>query len=480
MSVLVVGMSHRCAPVALLEQLSMDQPLREEAAAMMVARPSLSEAMIISTCNRLEVYTVTASFHFGVQEVVEVLHDISGVDEETLRSYLYVRYADAAAEHLMVVAAGLDSMVIGEQQIIGQVRTAYQEASELGTVGPALHSLAQTALHTGKRIHSETSIDEAGGSMVSFALEEALSQMNLPATADLNQPFHGTSALVLGAGAMASLAATHLGKLGIKRLIIANRTREHAERLAKHAREAGVSADVVEFDDRFSVLSQVDIAVSATGADHFTITQSSIPSNRAPHLMLIDLSLPRDIDDDAALLSGVHLVNIERLHQAIDNRDHALTPSTQAAFKIVSEELDNFTSEQRVRDVVPAVAALRKHANEVANNELKRLKSRVPGMPEADFEEASRAVRRVVDKLLHEPTVRVKKLAAESGMVSYESALQELFGLAHTATESQRSTSVKLSQLPDAREITTTPASAISTVGASSSAIHTSTIRKDS
>lgn len=456
MSVLVVGMSHRSAPVALLERLSMDQRVREDTAALMVAKPSLSEAMIISTCNRMEVYTVTNSFHTGVQDVVDVLHEVSGVDEATLRGYLYVRYADAAAEHLMVVASGLDSMVIGEQQIIGQVRTAYQEASEHGTVGPALHSLAQTALHTGKRVHAETAIDDAGGSMVSFALDEALRHMTLgPSDA---APLAGVNALVLGAGAMASLAATHLGKLGVSRLIIANRTRERAERLAEHAREAGVVAEVIDFEDRFSVLSQVDIAVSATGADSFTITPAAIPSNRAPQLILVDLSLPRDIDDDVALLSGVHLVNIERLHQVHGSEDGELAPTTRAALSIVSEELEHFTSEQRVRDVVPAVAELRRHANEVADQELELLRNRVPALSEHDFQEAARAVRRVVDKLLHEPTVRVKKLAAESGVVSYESALQELFGLALAPLpeEKGRSAAVDLSDLPATEEITST------------------------
>lgn len=173
-SVLVVGMSHRSAPVALLERLSMDETVRNDTTSRLVGRPSLSEAMIVSTCNRLEIYSVTNSFHSGVQDVVEVLHEISDVDIDTLRGYLYVRYADAAAEHMMVVASGLDSMVVGEQQIIGQVRTAYQEATDKGTVGPALHQLAQTALHTGKRVHSETDIDEAGASMVSFAIDRAL------------------------------------------------------------------------------------------------------------------------------------------------------------------------------------------------------------------------------------------------------------------------------------------------------------------
>ena len=437
-SVLVVGMSHRSAPVALLERLSMDESVRNDTTGRLVERPSLSEAMIISTCNRLEVYSVTNSFHAGVEDVVQVLHEASGVDVETLRGYLYVRYADAAAEHMMVVASGLDSMVVGEQQIIGQVRTAYQEATEQGTVGQALHSLAQTALHTGKRVHSETDIDDAGASMVSFAVDEALHRLD---ATDLV----GRTGLVLGAGAMASLAATHLGRLGVEKLVIANRTRDRAERLAEHSREAGVAAEVIDYDDRAQALGEVDIAVSATGADDFTITAADLPAGRAADLMLVDLSMPRDIDDATAELPGVHLVNIERLHKSLSGHDSD-TAGHREALSIVAEELEEFSSAQRVRDVVPAVSALRRHAAGLIDSELTRLQGRTPDMAEEDLQEVTRTLRRVVDKLLHQPTVRVKALAAESGVVAYETALQELFGLKAEAP----AVAVDVSQLPEA------------------------------
>lgn len=422
----------------------MDDTVRDSTAQQLVDSPSLTEAMIVSTCNRLEVYAMTSSFHSGVNDVVEVLHDISGVDMETLRGYLYVRYADAAAEHMMVVVSGMDSMVVGEQQIIGQVRTAYQHAIEIGTVGPALHGLVQASLHTGKRVHTETNIDDAGASMVSFALDEALTQMGLP-TDMASSPLKGKVALVLGAGAMASLAATHLGRLGVSTLIIANRTRERAERLADHARQAGVDAEVVDFDERVATLSRVDIAVSATGANTFTIEGADVADVPAGHaLMLIDLSMPRDIDDAAAMRQEVSLVNIEKLH-AISREDSG---SDGAAQRIVNEELAAYSSAQRVKDVAPAVSALRRHAAELVESELDRLKSKVPGISEEDFGEVQRTVRRVVDKLLHQPTVRVKELAANSGTVSYDSALQELFGLSEALPG--RSVKVDVDELPDA------------------------------
>ena len=418
MSVLLVGMSHRSAPVALLERLSMDANVQHGAATALIKQPSLSEAMIISTCNRLEVYTVTSAFHSGVEDVMRVLGEVSGVDVADLRRYLYVRYSDAAAEHIFTVTSGLDSMVVGEQQIIGQVRTAYVDAAERGTVGPNLHSLAQAALHTGKRVHSETGIDDSGASMVTAALEQAMELMRV-------DDLRGKTALVLGAGAMSSLAATHLGKNGIDSLVLANRTRDRAERLAEHSREAGVPAEVVDFSDRASVLSRVDLVVSATASDEFTITPSDIPGP----LVLADLSLPRDVDDAVTEIEGVRLVNIESLHETMRGSDTEDSRALRRAEDIVAEEVATFGSQQRVREVAPAVTRLRRNAADISGQELQRLRARMPDMSDDDFEQVSRMVKRVVDKLLHAPTVKIKELAATAETVSVEEAVTELFGL---------------------------------------------------
>lgn len=413
----------------------MDGHVQSEATTALLEQPSISEAMIIATCNRLEVYAVTNSFHTGVEEVLGVLAGISGVEEVQLRGYLYVRYADAAAEHMMRVASGLDSMVVGEQQIIGQLRESYQDAADRGAVGSGLHALAQSALHAGKRVHTETGIDDAGVSMVTFALDEA---MQITGRTD----FSGATALVLGAGAMASLAATHLGKRGVDRLIVANRTRERAERLAEHSREAGVPAEVVDFEARATAMGRADIVVSATASDEYTITPADVPGP----LMLVDLSLPRDIDDAVTKRDGVNLVNIEYLHAHL--RQGGDGDSRAQAEAIVAEEVDRFSSRQRVREVGPAVAQLRKAAGEVTDGELARLRSRVPALSESDFDQVSRAMHRVVDKILHTPTVKIKELAAASDTVSVETAIEELFGLGGS------SVAIDAEKLPRLAEIT--------------------------
>ncbi|WP_075724568.1 glutamyl-tRNA reductase [Corynebacterium aquilae] len=437
MSVLVVGMSHRSAPVDVLERVSMDEDTIKNTNTQLVAQSSLNESMILSTCNRVEVYAVTTSFHTGVSDVVNVLHHTSGVDVSVLRQHLYVRYADAAAEHVLRVTAGLDSMVVGEQQIIGQVRGAYQVATECGTVGPTLHALAQAALHAGKRVHNETAVNEAGPSMVTFALEEALKVKGW-------ENFRGKTALVLGAGVMASLAGSHLAREGIDSIIYANRTRQRADSLVEHSIQAGCPASAVDYERRHTVLGDVDVVVSATGADTHTITAEHV-ANLHNELVLIDLSMPRDIDDHVADRAGVDLVNIEHLHTKAREGGHH--DGAQAAENIVAAELAAYSSAQRVLDVVPAVAALRRHAAEIVATELQRFDSRTPDMGEHDRQEAHRALQRVVDKLLHQPTVRVKQLAARSGTVSYESALQELFGLA--GAKPAESVTIDASELPE-------------------------------
>ena len=383
-------------------------------------------------------YTVTNAFHAGVEDVLQVLADVSGVSEAELRGYLYVRYADAAAEHVFSVASGLDSMVVGEQQIIGQVRAAYLDAAERGTVGPVLHSLAQTALHTGKRVHTETAIDDAGGSMVTFALDEAMREMGA-------ESLQGRTALVLGAGAMSSLAATQLGKRGVDKLIIANRTRSRAERLAEHAREAGVAAEVVDFNARAGALSRADITVSATASDGFTITAEDISGPAT----LVDLSLPRDIDDDVANRDGVRLINIEYLHTLRAGQDETSVDAAAVKFaqKIVAEEVKAFSSQQRVREVAPAVARLRSAATEIQDFELERLRARLADVSDEEFAQVERTVRRVVDKLLHTPTVKIKELAASNDTVSVDTVIEELFGLGRA------STAVDMGRLPRPEEM---------------------------
>jgi len=423
-------MSYRSAPVTLLEKVSVGETEREAILARLVADEAISEAMLLSTCNRVEYYVVANGFHSGLSAVVREIVGRTGLELDELTPHLYVRYAQAAAEHAFSVCAGLDSMVLGEQQIIGQIRNTYQEADEAGTVGRMLHDLAQKALHTGKRVHSETLIDNAGASMVSVAIDEAVAalQPGFNSGVDVAEGtdiLAGRSALILGAGAMSSLAASYLGRCGIDRLIIANRTVDRAQNLANHSIEAGIPATAIALHDFADVLDDVDILVSATGAMTPVVSAADV-IDHGP-LAIVDLSMPRDVAEDVSGLEGIALFNIELLQMTrteVPGRD-----DEAAARDIVAEELESYLTAQRASEVAPTVRALRERAADVAAAELARLEAKTPGLTQKERREVESTVRRVVDKLLHAPTVQVKKLSSQQGGGNYALALQKLFDL---------------------------------------------------
>ena len=257
MSVLLFGVSHRSAPVSVLEQLSTDEADQAKIVDTVLQSPLVTEAMVLSTCNRVEVYAVVEAFHGGLSVIGQVLSEHSGMSMGDLTKYAYVRYAEAAVEHLFAVTSGLDSAVVGEQQVLGQVRRAYAAAEANHTVGRTLHELAQRALSVGKRVHSETGIDAAGASVVSVALDMAGTRLSGLA---------GRTAAVIGAGSMGALSAAHLVRAGIGRVYVVNRSLPRAERLAANLREQGVLATALGLDDLAVALADADIVVSSTGA----------------------------------------------------------------------------------------------------------------------------------------------------------------------------------------------------------------------
>lgn len=440
-SVLLVGLSFRSAPVTMLEQATVADADLPKMQLSLVDNDVISESLVLSTCNRMEFYTVANAFHSGLDHVVDTIAQFSGLETTQLEPHLYVHYADSAAEHMLKVASGLDSMVIGEQQIIGQLRSAYQSANETGTVGRTLHDLTQRALRTGKRVHSETAIDSAGASMVSFAVDQALRYIEparaLSAVVDdapSSQPLAGHRALIIGAGAMASLASTHLGRLGIDHVTVANRTLSRAENLVNHAREAGVDASAVPLDGVADCLSAVDIVVSATGAVGNVVTERDVRAamGAAGTKVLVDLSMPADIERSVADIDGVKLLNIEELTTMAGDQVQDEDPARE----IVADELQTFLEQQRAQSVVPTVKALRQKAGEVMAEELMTLERLTPDMSEADRAAVVKSMKRVVDKLLHTPTVQAKKLSAGGQQVSYPDALAALFNLPNGMVDS--------------------------------------------
>ncbi len=428
MSVLLVGMSHRSAPVPALERVAVSDADRPKLLDELLRSPHVSEALLVSTCNRVEVYAVVDAFHGGLTDVGDVLarHADSSVAE--LTGHLYVRYGEAAVEHLFTVAAGLDSMVVGEQQILGQVRAAYAASEAHQAAGRTVHELAQQALRVGKRVHSETGIDAAGASVVSVALGRAATALGV---ADLA----GRRAVVLGAGAMGGLAVAHLQRGGACEVLVANRTPSRASALAVSLAGSGavVAPRAIAVEELPDAVARADVLITCTGAVGAVVTLAQVHTalaRRAPGrgpLVICDLGLPRDVEPAVAALPDVVLVDLETLQR--DPAAGAAATDAAAARALVSAELATYLRAQRSAQVTPTVTALRRRAAEVVEAELMRLDTRLPALAGAERDEVARTVRRVVDKLLHAPTVRVKQLASAPAADSYAEALRELFEL---------------------------------------------------
>ncbi|MEU5366442.1 glutamyl-tRNA reductase [Streptomyces sp. NPDC005925] len=552
MSLLVVGLSHRSAPVSVLERASLSADAQVKLVQDTVAAEPATEAALLATCNRIELYADVDKFHAGVAELSTLLAQHSGVGLDELTPYLYVHYEDRAVHHLFSVACGLDSMVVGEGQILGQIKDSLARAQDLHTAGRLLNDLFQQALRVGKRAHSETGIDRAGQSLVTFGLEQ------LAAGAPVGRWAHGKKAVVIGAGSMSSLAAATLARAGVAEIVVANRTQDRAERLARILTEGDdtdVHARAVPMAHVAGELTRADLAVSCTGATGLVLTAEQVaaavegrtgraaadladelaaapgsaaedirkpadaqtplppagvgaedgspldlsavqpgfsvmgeaavagmdaatleqhatwaaggavdrreqnreadaeligalaataatvgrvPEHRrpepvavaarpAPVLFLLDLAMPRDIDAAAHRLPGVRLVDIESLADA--SADAPMAADVDQVRRIVSDEVAAFGAALRAAHITPTVVALRTMAADVVAGEMARLEGRLPALDAKHRAEITQTVKRVVDKLLHAPTVRVKQLAAEPGGAGYADALRTLFDL---------------------------------------------------
>ena len=469
MSVLVVGLSYKSAPVATLERAvvggdALTKLLRDVSQAGNVAG-----AFVVSTCNRVEVYAEVDKFHGGVTSISELLARHSGLPLSELTPHLYVHYEDRAVQHLLAVACGLESLVVGESQILGQVRQSLGLAREQGTLSRILGDLGALALRTAKRAHAETGIDRAGANVVGVGI--GLAAEHLPAPVDPAVPLRGRAVLVIGAGSMSSLAANTAARMGAFRMVVANRTPDRARRLA-----AAVSGTTADLDDMPGLLAAADLVISCTGSAGLVISADDVtralrlrpgrpgdgnvaergeaagggePARRAGHpLVLLDLALPRDVEEAAGRLPGVSLVSLATFGEAGDAGQVTLRGDVAAVRAIVAEEFDARVSAEHAARVAPTVVALRAKAAEVVDAEIARLAGRLNTLDARTHSEVARAMRRVVDKLLHSPTVRVKELAGSPGGDSYENALRVLFDLDPAAIDAVTRADVGLVRPP--------------------------------
>jgi len=416
-SVVVVGLSHRSAPVSLLERVSIGPDEVAVSVVRAATSPHVAEAVVLSTCNRVEVYADVRAFHAGVGELTALLAERAGTSLEELSPRLYVHFEDRAVQHLFQVVTGLDSMVVGEGQILGQVREAYATARRADTTGRRLDELMQQALRVGKRVHAETGIDQSGSALVSGGLDVAAGVLG---------PLAGLRAMVVGAGAMSALVSASLVRAGVSDLVVANRGAQRAGELA-----GKVGARAVGLSELAAELAAVDLVVSCTGSAGFVLGADLLARAQGARggraLVLVDLALPRDVDPAARDLPGVTVVDLEDLSATLDGNSH--TAQVEAVRSIVAQEVAGYLAAGQAARVAPTVVALRTMADEVVAAELARFDARRADLDPAVRHEVERTVRRVVDKLLHAPTVRVKELAAEPAGLAYAEALHALFDL---------------------------------------------------
>jgi glutamyl-tRNA reductase len=421
-SVLVVGVSHKTAPVSVLERLALDPSGVDKLVHAVAGCEHVLEATVLATCNRIEIYAEVDRFHGSVEAVSRMLCELAGERPEDIVPHLYVHYDDGAVGHLFHVVSGLDSMVVGEGQILGQTREALRIGQESGTLGPALNTLFQQALRVGKRVHAETDIDRAAPSLVSVSLDRASDHIGSVA---------GRRVVVVGAGSMAGLAVATAIRRGAAEVVVASRTRANAERLARQ-----YDARVVALEDVGLEISTADILVSCTGATGVVLPLSLMAEARTSPtgpLAVIDLALPHDVDPAVTALPDVELIGLARLAEELHGGE--IAEDVAAVRRVVTEEVTSFLAARRSSAVTPTVVALRTMATGVVDAEMARLGARLPDLDPDARSEVEHAVRRVADKLLHQPTVRVKELANETGAVSYATALAELFSLDPEAVE---------------------------------------------
>ena len=409
MSILVVSVSHKSTSVSHLGQLALDSPASAKLAEQLVVSEHIDEAVVLSTCNRTEVYASVSRFHGALDDATQVLADVAGLRGSELRALCAVFFDEGAVAHVFSVASGLDSLVIGESQILGQVKSALTVAQSHETVGPVLNSLFQQAIRVGKRVHSETGIGSAGRSLVSAGYRLLTDQLG---------GLDRRRVLVVGAGAMAGLAARTAAADGAS-VICANRTLSRAERLAE-----AVGGKAVALSELATALAEADVLVTCTGARTLTIGVDDLVGT--PVRGVVDLALPADVAPEV-VEQGICLVNLDRL--VAEQPDAASAQEIEDARTLVREEVSDFLGLRRAAQVAPTVVALRSMASEVVATELRRLDGRLPHLDDHERVQIQRSMRRIVDKLLHAPTVRVQELSAEPDAVDYAAALRELFAL---------------------------------------------------
>ena len=427
MSVIVVGLEQKHAPLDLLDRVSVTESDTAKALGRLRDQPNLSEAVLVSTCLRTEVYAVVERFHDGVAEIQEFLADTSGSPVDTLGDYCTIRFDDDVTEHLFAVASGLESAVLGESEVLGQVRRAWERAQGEHASGPVLGSLFRHAVETGKRVRSETAIARGITSLSHGAV--ALAADRRP------EGLAGARVLVVGAGEMGEGVARALAGGGVDHLVVANRTAERAEAVVA-ALPPGTAGSAVssDLDGLDGLLAAADVVLTTVGTSHPIIDRAMLGSALAARrgggdLVVVDLGMPRNVQPEASTLPGLELLDMEDLRSAVAEAIGGRQDEVAAATGIVSDEVERYRAASRARDAAPVVSALRSRVEDARVAELERLRSKRSDLDEAQWAQVDAVTRSLVAKLLHQPTVALKEAAGTPRGERLVEALRALFDL---------------------------------------------------
>jgi glutamyl-tRNA reductase len=419
MHLLLIGVSHKTAPVDVRERLDFSSHDLGAAVEALATRPSAAESVVVSTCNRSEVYVASENPARARDEIIEFLSRYHSLTLESFTPHLFSLGDDAAAKHLFRVAAGLDSLVVGEPQILGQVKDAFETAAGRRCTGPMLSKLFHWSFGVGKRVRSETALGE-GAVSISFAA--------VTLARKIFGRLEGRRVLVIGAGEIATLTAEHLRAQGVGEIVIISRTAAHAETLA-----GSVGGRAARWEDVGSLLNTADIVVTATGSQRPILTRTQVEATTGRHrpdpLFIIDLAVPRDVEASVGDIEQVFLYNVDDLQSIVQENLSRRSREIAHAETIVAEELLKFATWQRSRGAVPTIVALRQRFDAIRRSELQRLEGKLTGLPPDARTRVDEVTRLIVEKLLLEPTEQLKALPDEETQVAYTEALNRLFRL---------------------------------------------------
>jgi glutamyl-tRNA reductase len=418
-SVVVIGLNHRTVPLDLLERMTVDDGRLGKALHDVASRENVSEAVVLSTCNRLEIYVVAERFHGAYEDIRNFLSETAFMPPEQFGDHLYVQYDEDAVAHLFAVAAGLDSAVVGEAEILGQVRSAWERARTEGTAGAQLNLLFRHALEVGKRARTDTAIARHVASVSTAAVAMA---------ADRLEGLSGRSALVLGAGEMGEGMVHALADNGVADLRIANRTWERAAELATK-----VGGNAIRLADLGATLAEVDLLLTGTGASSMMLEHGDLArvmKDRAGRpLVIVDVAVPRDVDPSAGELGGVVLLDMDDLRAFVEIGLAERRREMDAVKLIIGEELERYVALSSAREVAPLVKELRDRAEAVRAGELERYGSKLQQLDAEQADAVEALTRAIVAKLLHDPTVALKDAAGSVRGERLVESLRDLFDL---------------------------------------------------